>query len=67
MVLDHGPSLNGSRERVLLYFYLLESIVDMAHFNNVYVRFSPGPMRRIGLSDLGGNEHNIVKMGHIYD
>ena len=32
----------------------------MAHFNNVYVLFSPGPMRRIRVSiflegDLGGN------------
>ena len=35
--------------------HLLELIVNMAHFNNVYVRFSPGPMRRIGRSDLGGN------------
>ena len=26
--------------------YLLESIVNMAYFSNV--RFSPGPMRRIG-------------------
>ena len=29
----------------------------MAQFNNVYVHFSPGPMCRIGRSDLERNEH----------
>ena len=39
----------------------------MAHFNNVYVSFSPGPMRRIGRSDLGGNEHGVLrKLKHIF-
>ena len=27
------------------FVYLLESIVNMAHFNNVYVCFSPSPIR----------------------
>ena len=40
-------------------FILLFARIDRKYglFNNVYVRFSPGPMRQIGRSDLGGNEH----------
>ena len=37
------------------FVYLLELIVNMAHFNNVYVRFSPGPTVRFGTSDLERN------------
>ena len=38
-----------------LLVYLLESILNTAHLNNVYVSFSPGPMRRIGQSGLERN------------
>ena len=30
------------------FVYLPELIVNVVHFNNVYVHFSPGSMRRIG-------------------
>ena len=42
---------------VIRLFARIDSMVNMAHFNNVYVRFSPGPMRRIGRPDLERNEH----------
>ena len=42
---------------VKAFIHLLESIVNMAHFNNVYVLFSPGPTVRFGTSDLERNEH----------
>ena len=39
------------------FVYLLESVVNMAHFNNIYVRFPPGPTVRFGASDLERHEH----------